>query len=113
MRTVVGAGGLNGVALVDGDTTTDLVSSGTVLLEGTKQTAAGGHRGDALQLVATMGATELARSNYFAVSAIPRKATSSYIKPIDNGASSAWRSRTRGRRTAPRRATWTRCASGS
>jgi outer membrane protein OmpA-like peptidoglycan-associated protein len=85
MLTVVGGGGYNGVALVDGDTTTELVSSGTVLLEGTEQTDAGGHRGGALRLVATMGATVLAESNYFAVSAIPKKASATYIRPLDDG----------------------------
>jgi hypothetical protein len=82
--TVIGGGGRNGVALVDGDVATELVTTGTVDLEGTVQTEVG-HRGGALRLVATMGATVLAESNYFAVSAIPLLATASYVRPIDDG----------------------------
>ena len=85
MLTVVGGSAINGVATVDGDTSTEILSTSSVLLEGTMQTAPTGHRGGALKLVATIGATVLAESNYFAVSAIPRRASAAYIQPIDNG----------------------------
>jgi outer membrane protein OmpA-like peptidoglycan-associated protein len=84
MLTVVGGGALSGTATVDGLTSTEIVGSSTVEVEGTRQTEKSPPSGGSLRLVATMGATLLAESNRFAVSAIPRRALAVEITPVDD-----------------------------
>lgn len=68
--SVEGAGGGNGTATIDGAATKDVTATADVKLQGGDQTDVG--KGGNLKLVAKQGATTLATSAAFTVSAIPQ-----------------------------------------
>jgi hypothetical protein len=68
--SIEGAGGGNGSATINGNATADLGASATVQLRGVNQTDVG--KAGNLKLVASQGATKLAASPGFSVSAIPQ-----------------------------------------
>src|SRR5215468_2070498 len=79
------AGGANGNATIDGGDAVSLTSTAVIQVVGTEQTSVSGHRGGVLNLVASLGGVspELARSNRFAVAAIPENVTASNPRAIE------------------------------
>lgn len=74
---VEGSGGAPGTVTVNGAASIDIKASKSVTLKGTAQTAPGS--GGGLRLVARQGATILAASNTFTVSAIPQNYKDTFV----------------------------------
>lgn len=78
--SVAGASAANGTVTIDGAATKNIAGPTVVQLQGATQTGAG--NGGKLQLVARQGATEIARSGGFSVSAIPQFYTDAFVSDV-------------------------------
>ncbi len=78
--SVDGAGAANGTVTIDGAATRDITGATVVQLRGVTQTSPGS--GGNLQLVARQGATEIARSGDFSVSAIAQFYTDAFVSDV-------------------------------
>lgn len=78
--SIAGASAANGTATINGGATHNVTASGAVLLQGGTQTSPG--NGGNLNLVATQGTTEIARSAPFSVSAVPQFYTDTFSSEL-------------------------------